>query len=87
MMHRIKRATARPDHTVEITWEDGSTSRVSFAETVQRGPVFEAMRDPKYFAERMRIADKGYALTWPDDVDFSADGLWAKAHPNAAAAE
>ena len=81
-MHRIRRAVARPDHTVEITWEDGTSSRVSVAETVMRGTVFEAMRDPAYFAERMTVAENSFALSWPDEVDFGADGLWHKAHPH-----
>jgi Protein of unknown function (DUF2442) len=82
MMHRIRRAVARPNHTVEITWDDGTSSRVSFAEIIMRGPVFEAMRDPVYFAKRMTVDENGYALSWPDEVDFSADGLWHKAHPH-----
>ena len=31
----------------------------------------------------MSIADQGYALSWPNEVEFSADSLWYKAHPQA----
>jgi hypothetical protein len=82
MLHRMLHATARPDHTVEISWEDGSTSVVSFADLVSRGGVCTSMRDPAFFIEKMSLADEGFALAWPDEVEFSADSLWYKTHPD-----
>jgi hypothetical protein len=81
MLHRMTSARANPDYSVEITWDDGSTSRVSFADLVGRG-VCSAMGDADYFAGRMAIGDEGYALVWPDDVEFGADSLWYKTHPD-----
>ncbi len=80
MQHRVTAAAAKPDYTVEITWEDDSRSVVSFADLVGRG-VCKPMSDRAYFVARMTIADEGYALAWPDEVEFSADSLWYKAHP------
>jgi hypothetical protein len=73
-------AQANPDYSVKITWDDGSTSRVSFADLVGRG-VCMAMGHADYFVGRMAIGDEGYALVWPDDVEFGADSLWYKSHP------
>ena len=81
MQHRMTAAKASADYSVEITWDDGSASRVSFAQLVGRG-VCAAMQDPDYFVVRASIADDGYALAWPDEVEFSADSLWYKAHPD-----
>ena len=81
MLHRIKQATAAPDYSVALVWDDGSSSTVSFADLVGRG-VCAPFRDSLYFVERIRIADEGYALAWPDDVEFSADSLWYKTHPD-----
>jgi aspartyl/asparaginyl beta-hydroxylase (cupin superfamily) len=81
MLHRMVSAKARPDYFVDIVWDDGSKSAVSFADLVGRG-VCAAMADTKYFVERMGIADEGYALAWPDEIEFSADSLWYKAHPD-----
>lgn len=87
MRHRIIRATARSNYTIEIAWEDGSESRLDFAPIIAAGPVFERLRrDVAYFVERMTIKDDGRVLGWSDEIDFSADGLWCKAHPGAAAA-
>lgn len=80
MLHRIKGAVAKSDYTVKIDWDDGSVSEVSFADLVGRG-VCKPMKDRTYFISKMAIADDGYALAWPDEVEFSADSLWYKTHP------
>jgi hypothetical protein len=43
--------------------------------------VCARLSDKSYFVERMTIADDGYALAWPNEVEFSADSLWYKTHP------
>jgi hypothetical protein len=81
VLHRIVRAKANRDFTVEISWEDGSTSTADFKHVVGRG-VAAQMADPAYFAEHMSIGGDGDWLEWPGEVDFSADSLWYKAHPD-----
>lgn len=81
MLHRMISAKARPDYSVEVVWDDGSASTVSFAELVGHG-VCTAMVDAAYFVDRVSIADEGYVLSWPNDVEFSADSLWYKSHPD-----
>jgi Protein of unknown function (DUF2442) len=81
MLHRMLRAMARPDHTVEISWEDGSTSILSFAGLESCDGVCTPMRDPAFFVEKMSLADEGFALAWPDEVEVSADGLWYETIP------
>jgi len=79
VLHRILTASARSDYSVDLAWDDGSRSSVSFADLVSRG-VCARLSDKSYFVERMTIADDGYALAWPNEVEFSAD-LWYKTHP------
>ena len=57
MLYRIDNAIAHPDHTVTVTWSDGVTAVVDLAPVIAKGRVFEAMREPEYFVERMRVAD------------------------------
>jgi Protein of unknown function (DUF2442) len=87
MLYRIDNAIAHPDHTVTITWSDGVTAVVDLAPAIAKGRVFEAMREPGYFVERMRVADDRLGLEWPNRVDFSADGLRFRAFPEEAEGE
>ncbi|MBV9491765.1 MAG: DUF2442 domain-containing protein [Verrucomicrobia bacterium] len=75
MLHEITEAVAHPDHTVTITWSDGARAQISFAPYLAKGGVFEALKDPAYFVREMRVLPGGIGLTWPNEVDFSADGL------------
>ena len=81
MLYEITDAVPRADHTVAITWSDGARGIVSFAPFLARGGVFVALRDPAYFVREMRILRGGIGLTWPNEVDFSADGLRQEAFP------
>lgn len=78
MSRRIARATARSDHTVEITWTDGERATVPFEAIVDRGS-HPRMRNPGYFVCEMMILDGGRALAWGDAV-FEAEELWQASH-------
>jgi len=65
--------------TVTITRENGATTVSSFAHLAGRG-VFAAFNDPAFFAQ-VKIGEGGRSLEWPGELDFCADALWFKAHP------
>lgn len=81
-MYYIATAKANPDHTIEIQWQHGPTSVVDFKPTIAKGGVFTPMADPEFFVDRMYVADDGYYLGWPEEIDFSADSLWYRTHPD-----
>jgi len=75
MDYQIAAASAHPDHTVSVTWSDGEHGVVDIAPCIARGGLFSALGDPDYFVGEMRVLPGGIGLTWPNEVDFSADGL------------
>jgi hypothetical protein len=75
MFFEITAAVARPDHTVSITWSDGLRGVVDFLPVIDRGGWFTPLRDGDYFVSTMRILDGGAGLTWPEEIDYSADFL------------
>jgi hypothetical protein len=81
MLYEISEAVPHSDHTVTVTWSDGARGVVSFTPFIKKGGVFSALEDPDYFVREMRILRGGIGLTWPDEVDFSADGLRHDAFP------
>lgn len=73
---------AAPDpvtHTVILTWANGETTVNSFGHLVGKG-VFAAFADPTFFAQA-RVGEGGRSLEWPGELDFCADALWFKVHP------
>jgi|HubBroStandDraft_1064217.scaffolds.fasta_scaffold493773_2 hypothetical protein len=87
MLHEITQAVPHPDHTVTVTWSDGARAKVSLAPFLEKGGLFETLKDPVYFVKEMRILPGGIGLTWPNEVDFSADGLRQDAFPAEATGE
>jgi len=86
MMPLIRQVRARPDFSVEIYWQDGETSVVSFRDTITKGGKFAQLGDWDFFA-RVKVDEDGEAITWPGELDFGADSLWYRAHPDAAIEE
>ncbi|MSP00295.1 MAG: DUF2442 domain-containing protein [Acetobacteraceae bacterium] len=82
MQYEITNAIAHPDHTVTITWTDGVHGIVDFSPYIPRGALFGALRGPGYFVREMSVLRGGIGLTWPNEVDFSADGLRRDAVPD-----
>jgi hypothetical protein len=77
----IASAVARPDHTVVVTWTDGVTGTVDFLPVIDRGGWFTPLRDGVYFVATMVVLPEGSGLTWPEEIDYSADFLRREAFP------
>ncbi|WP_035693725.1 DUF2442 domain-containing protein [Azospirillum halopraeferens] len=81
-MYGIADATPHRDFTVTIRWKHGAVTTVDFKPTIAKGGVFTPMADPAFFESRMYVAEDGYYLGWPEEIDFSADSLWYRTHPD-----
>ncbi len=77
----ITGAIAHPDHTVTITWSDGVSGVVDFLPIIDRGGWFTPLRDGDYFVATMIVLPGGAGLTWPEEIDYPADGLRQVAFP------
>jgi hypothetical protein len=87
MLYEIAEAVPHPDHTVTVTWSDGARACVSIAPFLAKGGVFAPLKDPDYFVREMQVLRGGIGITWPNEVDFSADGLRQDAFPAEASGE
>ena len=81
MLPTIKKAKPLPDACVEIHWSDGSHSVIPSSEVIARGGLFSQLADPEFFAE-VKVGDYGDSIIWPGELDFGADSLWYRAHPD-----
>ena len=82
MLYEIVEAIPQTDHAVSITWSDGMYGVVDFLPIIDRGGWFTPLRDADYFVSTMIILPGGAGLTWPEEIDYSADGLRRDAFPN-----
>jgi hypothetical protein len=65
---------------LELVFDDGLRGTVDFAQHIAgRGGVFEALRNPDYFAKVRVDAELG-TIVWPNGADFCPDVLyeWTK---------
>jgi Protein of unknown function (DUF2442) len=65
--------------SVTLTWANGTTTENSFRHLIGKG-IFAPLADPAFFAQ-VRIGEGGRSLEWPGELDFCADALWFKTHP------
>lgn len=60
---------------VVLLFDDDTVVLANFAPTAAKGGIFARLNNPDYFC-KVRIAEKGHALAWPQDLDFCADALY-----------
>ena len=70
MLVHVIDAKHRGGHRVWIRFNDGLEGEIDLSNAL-RGPVFQPLRDPEYFA-RFILDD---TLTWPNGADFAPEFL------------
>ena len=61
--------------TVEVTFVDGAKRTINL-EPRLRGPIFEPLKSPEYFA-RVTVDPELGVITWPNGADFSPEFLYS----------
>jgi len=72
-------------YQLRLALSDGLVGDVDLSHLHRRGGVFEALRDPEYFAQ-VRVDPEIGTITWPSGVGLAPEVLYerASAHPVAA---
>jgi len=71
-MDKIIRLEVRPPYRLYVEFADGVRGEYDMA-TRLRGPVFEALKDPAYFAQ-VKLDEFGVPV-WPNGTDIAPDAL------------
>ena len=74
MKWRVVKAEACGAHSLDLTFKDRTRKRVNLLPLLE-GPVFEPLRDPKYFA-RVELDPVAGTVVWPNGADIAPETLY-----------
>jgi len=66
------------DYRLELFFEDGKTGVVDFCKYIEKGGVFEKLKNLEFFKEFSINKELGI-LTWYDEVDVAPEVLYSEA--------
>lgn len=72
----------RGSYRVRVTFDDNSEKTIDFRRWL-KGPVFEPLKDVKYF---QRFFLDGWTIAWPNGADIAPEALYACAETSSPAA-
>jgi hypothetical protein len=76
MLRDVAAVETLPEHRLRVRFDDGVEGVVNVAQMVQFTGVFEALRDPAFFAQAKVNPELG-TICWPNDADLDTDVLYA----------
>jgi len=71
-------AKAGDDHRVYVSFEDGLAAEVDLSYLLDRGGVFEPLRDIGYFRQ-LRADSEAGTIVWPNEADIAPEALYERA--------
>ena len=77
MLRDVVSVQALPEHRLRVVFDDGTEGVVAVAEMVEFTGVFEALREPEFFAKAILNAELG-TVCWPNKADLDFDVLYAR---------
>jgi hypothetical protein len=84
-LHDVTDVQVLGHYRLRLTFSDGLVGDVDLSHLRSRSGVFEALRDPEYFAQ-VRVDPEIGTITWASGADLAPEVLYerASAHPVAA---
>jgi len=62
-------------YVFHVEFDDGANGDVDFEEYIQKGPIFNPLRDLNFF--RKAVIDGG-TISWPNGADIAPERLYEK---------
>ncbi|SRR6266446_3818407 len=74
MKWRVVKAETSGPHSLNVTFKDGTRKQVDILPLL-KGPVFEPLRDPVFFA-RVLLDPVAGTVVWPNGADIAPEALY-----------
>jgi hypothetical protein len=77
-MPQVRAVRVIPPFGLEVRFNDDTTRRIDLGPALQdtlRGPIFEPLHDPRFFAQAYLDAESG-TVAWPNGADVAPESLY-----------
>jgi len=78
MIHDVVAAVYTSGYRIELEFDNGERGLVDFTKYVERGGVFERLKDMEFF-RGFSVNEELGTLTWGDEIDIAPETLYAEA--------
>jgi hypothetical protein len=74
-MNEVIKIEYKGGFVYHVVFDDGKRGDMDFSEYVERGPIFEPLRDTAFF-KKAKI--EGGTISWPNGADIAPETLYEK---------
>jgi hypothetical protein len=78
MIHDVVSAVHKGGYKIEVTFDDGKSGVVDLSPYIERGGIFERLRDQDFF-RNFEVNEELGVLTWNGEIDIAPETLYAEA--------